>query len=153
MKVLLAIDDSESSQLAARMVIEQARAKETEVLVLTVLRPPDLLVSREMAGYDATLEMIWQQQGEAAKKLVGSVAGKVRKTGAIASWMLKLGEPPTKILEVAEKWHADLIVMGSPRQEKQDGYWTGGIPETIARRAHCSVEIVRGQQKETPAMV
>lgn len=153
MKVLLAIDDSESSELAARMVIQQARAKETEVLVLTVLRPPDLLVAREMAGYDATLKMTWQQQGEAAKKLVGSVAAKVRRTGATASWMLKLGEPPTKILEVAEKWHADLIVMGSAQQAKQEGYWTRGIPGTIARRARCSVEIVRGPQKETPAMV
>lgn len=153
MRVLLAIDDSESSELAAQMVIDQARPDKTEVLVLTVLRPPNLLVAREMVGYDPTLELNWEQQDKAAKALVGTVAEKLRKTGATANSSVEFGEPRTKILEIAEKWHADLIVMGSARRAKLAGYWSAGIPETIARRAHCSVEIVRGPRKETPELV
>lgn len=70
MKVLLAIDDSEPSQVATRMVIEQAVPGKTEVRVLNVVRPPTLLVAREMVGYDPALENRSELQLEAATNMV-----------------------------------------------------------------------------------
>jgi len=153
MKVLLAINGSESSQGAAQMVIEQARPGKTEVRVLYVNRPPTLLVAREMVGYDATLENVWEMQADAAKTMVEKVAERVRASGVQASSSVEPGEPRTKILQVAEKWHADLIVMGSDQPTRLAGYLSGGIPEAVARRAHCSVEIVRAPRKEIVPMV
>jgi len=153
MKVLLAIDDSESSAEAAQMVIEQAQPGKTEVRVLNVLRPPTLLLAREMVGYDPSLENKWEAQAEEAGALVESTAARVRAKGVRATSSVELGEPRAKILEVAQAWHADLIVLGSDQRTRLAGYLSGGIPETVARRAPCSVEIVRAPQKETFQMV
>ncbi len=149
MKILLAIDDSKTSEVATKMVMEQAQPGNTEVRVLNVLRPPTLLVAREMVGYDPSLENSWEMQLETAETMVENVAAGLRATGVITSSSVELGEPRAKILEVAENWHADLIVMGSDQRTRLAGYLQGGIPEAVARRAHCSVEIVRCPQKES----
>ena len=143
MKILLAVDDSKPSQVATRMVMEQAQPGKTEVRVLNVLRPPTLLVAREMVGYDPALENSWEIQEKTAEALLESVAARLHAIGVETSWSVELGEPRAKILEVAENWHADLIVMGSDPRTRLAGYLPGGIPEAIARLAHCSVEIVR----------
>jgi nucleotide-binding universal stress UspA family protein len=149
MRVLLAIDDSKSSEAAAQMVIEQARSGTTEVRILNVLRPPTLLVAREMVGYDPSLGNTLEMQTEAARNLVENVAAQVRERGVRATSLVELGDPRVKILQVAEMWHADLIVLGSDQRTRMSGYLSGGLPETVARRACCSVEIVRAPQKET----
>jgi nucleotide-binding universal stress UspA family protein len=152
MRVLLAIDDSESSEAATQMVIEQAQPGKTEVRVLNVLRPPTLLVAREMVGYNPSLGNTWEAQAEAAGALVESVAAKVRAKGVETTSSVEIGEPRAKILEVAQAWQANLIVLGSDQRTRLAGYLSGGIPEAVARRACCSVEIVRAPQKETVAM-
>lgn len=140
MRVLLAIDDSESSAVATKMVMDQTQPGKTEVRVLNVIKPPNLLVSREMVGYDATLENAWEQREDIAKQMVESAAAKIRACGAIENCSVELGEPRTKTLEIAETWRADLIVMGDDQR-------TDGIAEAIVRRAHCSVEIVSAPRR------
>lgn len=65
-----------------------------------------------------------------------------------ASSSIENGEPRAKILE-GVKSHVDLILMGSDRRTRLTEYLPGGIPEAVARRAHCSIEIVRAPQEET----
>ena len=153
MKVLLAMDDSKPSELAARIVLEQIQPGKTEVRVLNVVRPPNLLVAREMVGYNPTLENNWEKEVDAAKNMVEGIAATLRVNGAKASAFVELGEPRAKILEVADRWQADLIVMGSDRRTRLTEYLPGGIPEAIARRAHCSVEIVRVPEKDSLGVV
>jgi nucleotide-binding universal stress UspA family protein len=148
MRILLAINDSKSSEVAAQMVIDQAHPGQTEVRVLNVVRPPNLLVVREMVGNDSALENSWEMQAEAAETMVERVGARLHAIGVKTSWSVELGDPRAKILEVAENWYADLIVMGSDQRTRMAGYLPGGIPETVARKAHCSVEIVRVPQKE-----
>jgi nucleotide-binding universal stress UspA family protein len=142
MRVLLAVDGSESSEAAAQMVLEQAHPSKAEVHVLNVLRPPTLLLAREMVGYPS-LENTWEMQAYAAGELVKSVATKVRAKGIKTTSAVEMGEPRAKILEVAQAWHADLIVLGSHQRTRLARYLSDGIPEAVARRASCSVEIVR----------
>jgi nucleotide-binding universal stress UspA family protein len=153
MRVLLAIDESESSKFAERMMLEQVRPGRTEILVLNVFRPPNLLVAREMVGYDPALENTWETRLQEAKRMVARVAAALRANGAQTTPSVELGEPRPKILEVADQWGADLIVMGSDRRTRLAEYLPGGIPEAVARRAHCSVEIVRAAHKESTGMV
>ena len=153
MRILLAISDSKSSEVAAEMVIDQSQPGQTEVRVLNVVRPPNLLVAREMVGYDSALENSWEMQAEAGQRMVESVGARLQAIGVKTSWSVEMGDPRAKILEVAENWHANLIVMGSDQRTRLAGYLPGGIPEAVACRAHCSVEIVRVSQKESRGMV
>jgi nucleotide-binding universal stress UspA family protein len=110
-------------------------------------------VARGMVGYDPSLGNTWEMEAEAAQTLVENIASQVRAKGVRTSSSVELGDPRAKILELAETWHADLIVVGSDQRTRLAGYLSGGIPESLARRACCSVEIVRVPQKETVEMV
>lgn len=143
MRILLAIDDSKYSEAAIETVIEQARAQETEVRVLHVVEPPTLLVAREMGGYDPALENAWESQRHQADVVVAKAVEVLRARGLKVTAAVEDGDPKSKILDVAEEWQADLIVLGSHGQKGLSRFLMGSIPDAVARHAHCSVEIVR----------
>jgi nucleotide-binding universal stress UspA family protein len=51
--------------------------------------------------------------------------------------------PAAAILDAAEEWKADLIVMGSHGRRGFDRLVLGSVSETVALHAACSVEVVR----------
>jgi len=143
MKILLAIDDSKFSQAAIQAVIAQAHVKDTEVRVVHVVEPPSLLVAREMGGYDPALEAVWDGETKLAQTLVDRAAETLRTAGMKVSIAVLQGDPKSMIIDAAEEWHADLIVLGSHGRSAVDRFLMGSVSEAIARHAHCSVEIVR----------
>lgn len=142
-RILLAIDDSTFSEAATGTVIEQARSRDTKVRVLHVVEPPPLLVAREMGGYEPALETAWEAQSQRGKTLVAKAAKRLRARGLNVTTAVEQGDPKSKILDVAEEWHADLIVLGSHGRTGLGRFLLGSISDAVARHAHCSVEIVR----------
>jgi nucleotide-binding universal stress UspA family protein len=53
------------------------------------------------------------------------------------------GNPKSAIIDAANKWHADLIVLGSHGRSAVQRFLMGSVSEAVVRHAHCSVEIVR----------
>lgn len=143
MKILLAVDDSKFSEAATETVIEQAPTQNAEVRVLHVLEPPPLLLTREMGGYDTCLETAWEAQRQQAETVVAKAAELLRARGLNVAAAVEQGDPKSKILDVAEEWHADLIVLGSHGRKGLGRFLIGGISDAVARHARCSVEIVR----------
>lgn len=135
MRILLAIDDSKFSEAAIETVIEQARPENTEVRVLHVVEPPPL--------YNPALEPAWESQRQHAEKLVAKAAERLRARGLTVAEAAEQGDAKSKILDMAEEWHADLIVLGSHGRKGLGRFLMGGISDAIARHAPCSVEIVR----------
>lgn len=143
MKILLAIDDSKFSEAAAQTVVVQGRLHDTEVRVLHVVEPPTLLVAREMGGYDSALEAVWETESKQAEALVAHTAEVLRAKGLKVTTAVGQGDPKSKIIDEAEKWKADLIVLGSHGRNALDRFLMGSVSEAVARHASCSVEIVR----------
>jgi nucleotide-binding universal stress UspA family protein len=143
MRILLAIDDSKFSEAAVEAVIEQARPHGTEVRILHVVEPPPLLVGRELGGYEPALQDALEFQKQHAEALVAKTAESLRVRGLKATAALEVGDPKSKILDAAEGWHADLIVLGSHGRKGLNRFLMGGVSEAVARHACCSVEIVR----------
>lgn len=143
MRILLAIDDSKFSEAAAETVIEQARPHGTEVRILHVVESPPLLVARELGGYEPALENALQSQKQHAGTLVAKAAEMLRARGLNVTAALEMGDAKSKILDVAEEWHADLIVLGSHGRKGLNRFLMGGVSDAVARHACCSVEIVR----------
>ncbi len=70
----------------------------------------------------------------AEDNLSGNVSVRVRE-----------GKRSKKALEEAEKWEADLIVLGSRKKLSRDGQRVlGSFSSSVADRAQCNVMIVRG---------
>src|SRR5437016_4461437 len=143
MRILLAIDDSKFSEAAIEAVIKQARPQDTEVRVLHVVESPPLLVARELGGYEPALENALEFQKQYAEAVVAKAAALLRARGLKVAAALEVGDPKSKILDVAEEWHADLIVLGSHGRKGLDRFLMGSVSDAVARHARCSVEIVR----------
>jgi len=143
MRILLALDDSRFSQAAIETVIEQARPRDTDVRILHVVESPPLLVAREMGGYEPALETALESQKQNAEALVMKAAELLRARGLKVAATLEVGDPKSKILDVAEEWRADLIVVGSHGRRGFERFLMRSVSDAVARHAKCSVQIVR----------
>lgn len=59
------------------------------------------------------------------------------------------GDPKVSIVEEAERWGADLIIVGTHGYNAFERFWLGSVSRSIASHAHCSVEIVRQPKAST----
>jgi universal stress protein A len=140
MRVLLAVDDSGFAEDLLRAVVAGIRHENTEVLVLHVLQPVDTVPPPEMAqGYAPELE----GQKQPARALVEWIAAELRKAGFAAQAGVRIGDVANTILDNATEWRADLIAVGSHGQRSIQDFLLGSVAESVARRAGCSVAIVR----------
>jgi nucleotide-binding universal stress UspA family protein len=96
-----------------------------------------------MGGYDPEFEMVWKALREQAKDLVLKAAEKLRGAKFNVSTELVEGNPKSQIIEMANEWHADMIVLGSHGWTGLNRFLMGSVSEGVVRHAHCSVEIVR----------
>jgi nucleotide-binding universal stress UspA family protein len=141
MKILLAVDGSKSSDAALGAVIKERRASEDEVRVITVLQPIMISAVPQMAaGYAPELEA----ERKRAREIVEKAAERLRSAGFRAGVVVGQGDIREKILDEAEDWKAELIVLGSHGRGQVKRLLLGSVAESVARHATCSVEIVKG---------
>ena len=138
MKILLAIDDSKFSAAAAKAVIARHKLPGLEVRVLHAAEPPTLFTAPEMAEYIPPKE-----SAEEAKALVAKAAAALRSAGVNVTTAVVQGDAKSVILDDANAWGADLIVLGSHGRKGLERFMVGSVSAAVLRHAHCSVEIVR----------
>ena len=143
MKVLIAIDQSPFSEAALQSVLARPWPPNSEFKVLHVVEPPSLLMGREMGGYDPEFEAVWKALREQAKELVEKAANKVRAARLPVSTELVEGDPKAQIIDIANEWKADMIVLGSHGRTGVGRFLMGSVSQDVVRHAHCSVEIIR----------
>lgn len=144
MKILLAIDGSKYSEAAALTVESGFRTQDTQVLALQVVEPLVFSTPPQMApGYAPEMAARLQDQLKQAKESVARTAESLRKAGFKVDSRVVENEIRTGILDVAQEWHADLIVLGSHGEKGLKKFMLGSVAEFVARHAHCSVLIVR----------
>ena len=140
MRVLIAVGHSTSAGNLIHAVETGIRHENTEVLVLHVLEPVEPVPPPEMAqDYAPELECEKPQ----ARALVERTAGELRAAGFAAQAEVLIGDVTEAILLRAEQWRTDLITLGSHGQRSIHDFLLGSVAESIARRAGCSVLIVR----------
>ncbi len=143
MKILLAIDDSKFSKAAMNSILKLAPPPQTQLRVLHVVEPPSVLVARGMGGYSPNLRMVWEAQRKNAQALVTKVARHLGKKGFKPTTSVVQGEPRGKIVDVASRWKADLIVIGSHGHKGLKRFLLGSVSDAVVHHADCSVLVVR----------
>jgi nucleotide-binding universal stress UspA family protein len=58
------------------------------------------------------------------------------------------GSPATVIIEEADQWGADLIVVGSHGRTALGQFFFGSVSQKVLHEAHCSVRVARGRIEE-----
>ena len=144
MKVLLAIDGSSYSTAAVELVASRPWPPDTIVKVLMavepIMQPPDMWSG--MVGVE-TFELARKELTSQADQLVKNVAERLRKTGLMVETQVSNGDPRSIIVDQAEEWSADLVVVGSHGYTGLKRLLLGSVAQSVVSHAPCSVEVVR----------
>jgi nucleotide-binding universal stress UspA family protein len=148
MKILLATDGSDCSKAAVDAVAERPWPEGSEVKVISVIELSYAPMTEAWAlpdSYFKELETAGTEQAEKAvnqaAKLLKSARGELVITTEVAN-----GSAKDMILDEAEKWGADLIVLGSHGYRGWRRFLLGSVSHAVATHARCSVEIVRSRK-------
>jgi len=154
MKVLVATDGSEFSADAVRSVAARPWPKGTQFQILSV---EDLAVgATPLTGsplssiYPVTLleELLTDARNRAIRAVEeGREILQNQRCDVVAAPPVPSGDPRVVILDTAQAWPADLIVLGSHGRRGLDRLLMGSVAESVAVHAHCSVEVVRSASK------
>lgn len=147
MKILLAIDDSEFSKAALTALIREFRPERAEVHVLHVVEPLKLAPTAVGFGVGPSVPGdfigVVEQWVDHAEVLVSQAAEALKSAGFGATTSVREGDAKHEILEYAEQWKPDLILIGSHGRKGLGRFLLGSVSEAVARHARCSVQIVR----------
>ena len=146
MKVLLALDGSPCSETALGEVARRPWPADTQVRVLSVVEPPAPLVAEPYmvaVGYFEETEKALRQQASGAVERAAARLRAEPHTPLQVSTQVLTGSPKRTIVEDAEAWGADLIVVGSHGYQTWERMLLGSVSQSVAAHALCSVEIVR----------
>ena len=146
MKVLLAVDGSPCSAAAVEEVGNRPWPDNSHVRVLSAYEMPLPLTPEGWAlppGYFDELDIEVRKQ---AQTIVDQTLEKLRprlnKTMELDGVFLP-GVPRNVILDEAESWGADLIVLGSHGYRAWERFLLGSVSQSVVSHAKCSVEVVR----------
>jgi nucleotide-binding universal stress UspA family protein len=125
-------------------VITQIKAKDAELRLLHVVEPFPVRLARKKGTRESPDFVAARlEQREYGKRLLSRATEKLRSAGFKVTSSVEEGDARDAILNYAERWHADLIVVGSHGRKGLDRFLIGSVSEAVARHARCSVEIVR----------
>ena len=148
MKILIATDGSFFSDAAVEQICQILKnAEKTEIKIVSAYEQPIMAVSAPYAisaGYNPVLET--EMKG-LATRAVFQAEDKIRERLPALKENLTArvlcGSPAQAVVEEAENWGADLIVVGSHGYGFWERTFLGSVSGAILNHAHCSVLVVK----------
>jgi nucleotide-binding universal stress UspA family protein len=146
MRILLAIDGSSFSDAAVKEVATRPWPVGSEARIISVVEPPLLPTVETWVPPDNYIEALEKAGEDQARSVVRRAAdGIFKEQGDRLRLSVEIvgGHPKHAIIDHAESWGADLIVVGSHGYRGLTKLWLGSVSQAVASHAKCSVEIVR----------
>jgi nucleotide-binding universal stress UspA family protein len=140
MKILLAIDSSSASQNVIAEAAARPWPSRTRFCVLHIV---------DVLGMGRSLAMI-DEEKRSGQALVAAAAEKLVRAGHETSADILVGFPRKAVVQYAEEWKADFVMVGSHGQSALSRFLLGSVAQAVLRTAPCSVEVVRGGVHESP---
>jgi nucleotide-binding universal stress UspA family protein len=149
MKILLAIDGSSFSDAAVHEVATRPWPEGSEARIIHVVDPPLLPTVDTWVPPDNYLESLEKAADEQGRAIILKAADRINKEQGdnlrVTAELIR-GQPRHEIMDDAEAWEADLIVVGSHGYRGLTKLWLGSVSQAVASHAKCSVEIVRNHK-------
>jgi nucleotide-binding universal stress UspA family protein len=141
MRILLATDGSEAAQSATAWIRHLRFPATTDALVVTVAMPAS-------AGLDVieALKGDARDVAEAARRVLAEHWPEAEARTAE-------GDPRAVILQMADEWRADLVVLGARGLGAIAGLLLGSVSLGVARHASCPVLVTKGSPRPIGAAV
>ena len=141
LRVLLATDGSGASIAASQAVAEMSWPENTEVRVVSAVNP--MIYSLEELGLTGGTAT------DHAHRAIGSAVQVLNGAPLKISAEVIAGRAARQIIARAKQWEADLIVLGTNERRGLSRLRFGSTSAAVAKRAHCSVRVIRGSRTGT----
>lgn len=144
-KVLIAIDHSIYSRAALDQILSSPWPPDTHFLVFTVAE-----FMHERTDYWSARSAQLLREAESKilaehERLAQDSARELKEKfpQAVVEFKIEQGFVVDRLLEVADEWGADLIVVGSHGRRGLTRFLIGSVAESVASHARASVRVVR----------
>ncbi len=137
MKILLATDGAAPSDQATELLVRLADPARSDIQVVSVN-------SFESAFAEAKVARHYSAQAgrEHAERAVGAASGRLREAGLRADGAVRDGEEAGEILQGADEFGGDLIVVGTGKERWVDMVALGSVSSSVLHAATCPVLVV-----------
>ncbi len=151
MKILIATDGSAFSEAAVEKICQMVKnAEDVNVKIVSAYEQPVMAVAAPYAlpaGYNPVLEKEMKELAtQAVSQAERKICGRFPDLKNNLSTCVLSGSPEQAIVEEAENWGADLIVVGSHGYGFWERMFIGSVSNAIVHHAPCSVLVVRKQK-------
>jgi nucleotide-binding universal stress UspA family protein len=140
-RILLGIDGSSDSALAASAVAARHWPAGSEVLVTGVLDSRAILGQMEAGMLDRVPSP--SRSSLIMEETLASVCEELRHAGLTSTPHVVVGDAKHVLLQEADRFAADCIVVGAKGHSRLERVLLGSVSASLAARARCSVEVVR----------
>jgi nucleotide-binding universal stress UspA family protein len=143
-KVLVAIDDSESSQIIFEQALALAQVNQSKLMLLHALVPTDEIypgnpyIGTPPAAVQAYLDR-WHKREEEGIEKLKSLALAATALGIPTEFTQSMGDPGTSICNLATTWNADLILIGRRGLSGLNEFLMGSVSNYVLHHAPCHV--------------
>jgi len=149
MKILIGYDGSDCSERMLWDLKHAGLPNQAEAVVMTVaehwLAPPT-----SFGGVDVHLTEA-PDEGQNTRTMAAQAQSLIAYQ--FPEWNITTeavwGTPASKLVEKADDWKPDLLVVGSHGRGVVGRFFLGSVSQKVLHEAHCSVRIARGVVKET----
>lgn len=145
--ILVAIDDSATSEKALFQAIELAETLRGRVRIITVID----LISLNLEGAFADMTPLWNAQIADGERLLNARLQAIKATIPVETKLLRNAHIDLRIPDLIEAeavaWPADLIVIGTHGRRGVQRLLLGSVAEGLVRISTQPVLLVRGAER------
>ncbi len=149
MNILLATDGSAHGKAMVKKFANRTFAPNTKVRIISVYEKSYYMLNTAPMGvmneYYDVADKYSQKLAEAAVENAATILNKKNQKLSVSTAVIA-GSPKSVILEEAEKFGANLIVVGSHGHGAVAGFLLGSVSQAVALHAKRSVEIIRNEK-------
>lgn len=146
-KILIAVDNSICAEKAAKTGYELAAKFEAEVALLNIIEPVPQNVNPEFAMAPVFME-VYENNEENSHMLLKEIETKYANS-VETTYLTDIDTATHGIIHQAERWGANLIVVGTHGRSGLFHFLMGSVAEDVARKATCPVLIVPNKEHES----
>jgi nucleotide-binding universal stress UspA family protein len=138
-KIAVATDGTETAAKAVEVAVDLAAKYGAELLVFTAFEHHARQPLAEDKDHPEDHQWV-RSTHEDVESVMERAAEQAKASGIEARTVAREGDPAHVIVDLAEEFHADLLVIGNKGMERRV---LGSVPNSIAHHTPCSIVIAK----------
>jgi len=135
-KILVAYDGSKQGKKAFDAAVDMAERDGAELVVLSVVRPPEI-------ADDVEIEGVIENSRSYHRRMLAELKPRLKERKVKSHLEVAVGHPAEQIIYRADKHEADLIVLGDRGHSKFRRILLGSVTKQVTEHADRAVLVIR----------